>query len=479
MTLLLVLALLAVRAALVASRAFDALETDTLATLAARAPAHSAHSPRGLVKRGGWFNYDEWKVRGVNLGGWLVLEPWITPSLFDGKPDWVVDEWTYAEFTKDNRSELERHWDTWITEQDLRAIAGAGLNTVRIPVGYWSLIPLEDEPFHTGAYPYLQKAVQWARSSGLNVILDLHGAPGSQNGFDNSGRRDQRSWFQNQHTADRAVDAVLNLVREFTKPEYGGAVSAIQLLNEPFPHEDWELSFVKDFYTRAYRAVREIDGDILVILHEAFRQLDTWRDAIPEAQRVALDTHIYAMFTPSILSYGYVDNLRWSCGFADTLPASPYWTIVGEFSLANTDCAPALNGRGRGARWDNTLSGAEKMKFPGNCAERTGPDPEKWSDSYKQQLSKSWQTQTWVYERAKGWVYWTWRTEAAADWSLLTGLSHRFIPTPITALPDGQPCNFSSFIHNSRYARDEAAAARIKPSLLDVVALAALALLEL
>lgn len=46
-----------------------------------------------------------------------------------------MDEWTYAEFTRENRTELERHWDTWITEQDLRVIAGAGLNTVRIPVG--------------------------------------------------------------------------------------------------------------------------------------------------------------------------------------------------------------------------------------------------------------------------------------------------------------------------------------------------------
>lgn len=73
--------------------------------------------------------------------GILMKQPWITPSLFDGKPDWVVDEWTYAEFTKDNRSELERHWDTWITEQDLRAIAGAGLNTVRIPVGCEFILP--------------------------------------------------------------------------------------------------------------------------------------------------------------------------------------------------------------------------------------------------------------------------------------------------------------------------------------------------
>ena len=27
------------------------------------------------------------KVRGVNLGGWLVIEGWIKPSLFDGIPN--------------------------------------------------------------------------------------------------------------------------------------------------------------------------------------------------------------------------------------------------------------------------------------------------------------------------------------------------------------------------------------------------------
>lgn len=31
------------------------------------------------------------KIRGVNLGGWFVLEPWITPSIFEATPDNVVD----------------------------------------------------------------------------------------------------------------------------------------------------------------------------------------------------------------------------------------------------------------------------------------------------------------------------------------------------------------------------------------------------
>lgn len=37
------------------------------------------------------FDFGGTKVRGVNLGGWFVLEPWITPSIFEATPDNVVD----------------------------------------------------------------------------------------------------------------------------------------------------------------------------------------------------------------------------------------------------------------------------------------------------------------------------------------------------------------------------------------------------
>lgn len=53
-------------------------------------------APTGLMskfKRGDGlkFNFGGEKVRGVNLGGWFVLEPWITPSIFEATPENVVD----------------------------------------------------------------------------------------------------------------------------------------------------------------------------------------------------------------------------------------------------------------------------------------------------------------------------------------------------------------------------------------------------
>lgn len=50
--------------------------------------------PAGLMspaKRDLKFSFGQEKVRGVNLGGWLLLEPWITPSIFEATPENVVD----------------------------------------------------------------------------------------------------------------------------------------------------------------------------------------------------------------------------------------------------------------------------------------------------------------------------------------------------------------------------------------------------
>lgn len=127
--------------------------------------------------------YGSEKVRGVNLGGWLVLEPWITPSIFDAAGPAAVDEWTLcATLGADKcRSVLSKHWSSFITQNDFNQIAAAGMNHVRIPVGYWALEHLDGDPYVNGQLPYLDKAVSWARAAGLKVVVDLHGGKCAKN----------------------------------------------------------------------------------------------------------------------------------------------------------------------------------------------------------------------------------------------------------------------------------------------------------
>ncbi|KAK7690700.1 hypothetical protein QCA50_005799 [Cerrena zonata] len=171
------------------------------------------------------FNYGKDTIRGVNLGGWFVLEPWITPSLFQNTNDTsIVDEFTLGQ-KLDNDTALDilqNHWETWITEDDFKAIKAAGLNHVRIPLGYWS-VPMTSAdtnfttsvaPFTPGAWPYFVQALNWAKQNGLHTIVDLHGAPGSQNGFDNSGQLTSNpTWGTDQTSVSRTLD----IVRVITK----------------------------------------------------------------------------------------------------------------------------------------------------------------------------------------------------------------------------------------------------------------------
>ena len=58
------------------------------------------------------------------------------------------------------------------------------LNHVRIPIGYWAFDVAPGEPYIQGQKPYLLNAIGWAAKYNLKVIIDLHGAPGSQNGYE-------------------------------------------------------------------------------------------------------------------------------------------------------------------------------------------------------------------------------------------------------------------------------------------------------
>ena len=144
-----------------------------------RYPGSFACDEAPLEKRTAAFNYNDDKVRGVNLGGWLVLEPWINPSLFSRweHSKMVVDEYTYTKTLgkKEALRHLDLHWRTWITEGDFQQIKKAGLNHVRIPIGYWALTPIPGDPYVQGQLPYLDKAIVWARNANLKVMIDLHG----------------------------------------------------------------------------------------------------------------------------------------------------------------------------------------------------------------------------------------------------------------------------------------------------------------
>ena len=140
---------------------------------------------------------DNVALRGTNIGGWMVLEPWITPSLFYrflGKQhsDGIgMDCWTFCEALgpKHANEVLRAHWDEWLKEEHFQMLADRGVELVRIPIGDWTLKPYGR---YVGCMDGAAEKIQWAMDKfadvGIKVLLDVHAVKGSQNGFDNSGK---------------------------------------------------------------------------------------------------------------------------------------------------------------------------------------------------------------------------------------------------------------------------------------------------
>jgi glucan 1,3-beta-glucosidase len=172
----------------------------------------------------------------------FVQEAWMVPSLFKCASGHKLSELDVASGWNSitaARALLERHWDTFITQADFDYLANIGINTVRLPIGYWTLGPefCRDTPFNAVADVYrsslnhLVHAINMAGKAGIGILVDLHGAVGSQNGQPHSGISDGSvNLFNNSVNVKMTVNALKFLVENLASVTN---VVGIQLLNEP------------------------------------------------------------------------------------------------------------------------------------------------------------------------------------------------------------------------------------------------------
>ena len=147
-------------------------------------------------------------LRGVNIGNWLIVEKWMDHDgeLFGDNS--AVDQFT-LDSTPNSMDKLKKHWDTWFQESDVQKLKSYGFNALRIPIGYWAFE--SSPPYNMGAADYMDKAIGWARTAGMKVMVDCHGSPGSQNGKDHSGHEGSIKWQEgdNLNASTRILQTML------------------------------------------------------------------------------------------------------------------------------------------------------------------------------------------------------------------------------------------------------------------------------
>ncbi|OIO00641.1 MAG: glucan 1,3-beta-glucosidase [Desulfovibrionaceae bacterium CG1_02_65_16] len=358
------------------------------------------------------------RLHGVNLGGWLVLEKWMTPSLFAGLE--ATDETTWcAELGERAAPRLREHWNSFITRADFAWLAGLGVNAVRIPLGHWIFGPpypyhpkygATPHPFVEGGIEVLDHAMDWAAEFGLSVVLDLHAAPGCQNGFDNGGIMGVCEWHTREEYLAHSV-AVLGRLAE--RYRAAPALYGIEVLNEP--RWDVPTDLLKAYSLRAEAAIREHcpPERAAVIFHDGFRSHREYLGFMqpPRHQNVLFDIHRYQCFDRADLDmdiYGHLhkagDDWRAEAGDINSELALP--TFAGEWSLGLNLEVVSLWAEGP---YDHALTHM-------NAYQR--------DVAYRAYGA----AQLLAFEQYRGWFFWSYRTETTPEWCFRDCVERGWLP---------------------------------------------------
>lgn len=305
------------------------------------------------------------KIKGVNLGNWLVLEKWMLPEMFEGTGAedevWLNRKMNPAEL----KEKMKEHRDTFITEQDFAFIKEQGIWLLRIPVPYFIF---GDRPPFNGCVEYLDKAFDWAEKYGLQILIDLHTVPGSQNGYDNGGLTGVCKWCKNPEEVEFALTVLERLAKRYGQRE---GLYGIEVLNEPISFlvyatapstgkaVDKEeakgsgyvpLPFLENFYRNAYRRLRKIlPENKTIVFHDGFR-LRHWGKFFRKEhmKNVVLDTHIYIFamesFVPIHMPWVYQIYIKSQQRLIERIQRDVP-VVVGEWCICNKYAEKAVSGK--------------------------------------------------------------------------------------------------------------------------------------
>ncbi|KAL8283122.1 hypothetical protein RQP46_005900 [Phenoliferia psychrophenolica] len=326
------------------------------------------------------------------------------------------------------------HWSTWITKEDFTKMASYGLNTVRIPLGYWIVESTVDSSEHLpkGGFAYLKQVCGWARAAGINVILDLHGAPGAQQATQPSTGQyaSTPGFYSSTYNYGRAYAFFKNLTTEVhNNPSVFGSVFALEAVNEPVQTTSGVGNMVSTYYPGVLSAVRAAEKALGVSCSSGTRRLARGRhnqrssaatfsgclnvqymnsgwgsgDALKSvgstAKNVVYDSHQYVKYAGATATRaGY---LGFSCkDHPESAKDSP--VITGEWSLS-------VAGDNDVAELSTTASDAATFFH-------------KWGSA-----------QMMAYERGAGWIFWKTDTLNDPRWDYQLAVTNKYLPAIASA----------------------------------------------
>mmetsp|Transcript_72002 Transcript_72002/g.134607 ORF Transcript_72002/g.134607 Transcript_72002/m.134607 type:complete len:896 (+) Transcript_72002:75-2762(+) len=343
------------------------------------------------------------KWRGVNLGGWFLLEPGPCTDFWRSLPEKAqaaACEYGCCEGLGKEAAEklLTEHRRKYFSKEEFQKMRAAGFTHVRLPFGAWCVVgPRPGEQYVGPCLAELDKALEDLEAAGLMVILDLHGPVGGISEGAPSGHKN--SAWRTSHWDEKASLEVLRIVAERYSSKH--CICGFEVANEP--SESLSVSRLADYYEKAVKTVRTAGmagGDVTVILPIFTERrrgdfIARWEQNYRMYEDCAFDLHLYQCFGLTWKGYrpdGHIKEAQKRKEILEELPAC----LVGEWSLAATGL--------------EKLGGSELTDFFRKFADK--------------------QLQVYDDSATHGWFFWTWKDSAGTAWCLRDCLEKGIFKVP-------------------------------------------------
>jgi endoglucanase len=201
-------------------------------------------------------------IRATNLGNWLVPEGYMW--MFQAGPQSPTEiRALVLELLGPEASAAfwQKYRENYITREDIALLHRAGFNAIRVPLHY-NLFESDDAE----GFALLDRLIDWSRAEGLQVILDLHAAPGGQTGTNIDDSAGYPWLFQSPQEQEHLIAIWRRLATHYRNEP---AVLGYDLLNEPIPHFPKLAplnSLLEPLYKRLSGEIRKVDAHHILFL---------------------------------------------------------------------------------------------------------------------------------------------------------------------------------------------------------------------
>ncbi|WP_428236705.1 cellulase family glycosylhydrolase [Gracilimonas sp.] len=204
-------------------------------------------------------------IRGFGLGGWLMPEGYMFNMPGDFGPTKLRNAITDLLGESETDRWFEEFRTNYVQEEDIIAMKEWGADHIRVPFNHKVFYDMETEEFNEREFDRLDQLLIWCKRNRVDVILDMHGAPGAQSSkeiADSDGVA--RLWTEYDTYMPVTIKIWTEIARRYKNETI---IIGYDLLNEPVTPAGYGADDVLRFHTDLIPEIRKIDENHILFIN--------------------------------------------------------------------------------------------------------------------------------------------------------------------------------------------------------------------